>query len=132
MITDVVTLSKGDNLKQGRHLMRDLGIRHIPVLDENNHIAGLMTDRIVLSAVFRLINMHGAEEWKAHEDKVLVNDIMAPDFDTVGPEMPLDQACEFFIENKYGCLLVMELQKLVGIVTAADFVKLAKHLLDKS
>lgn len=132
MSQDVVTLHKQDNLKQGRHLMRDLDIQHIPILDDSDAIVGLLTERIVLSAVFRLINMHGSESWKDFEEKILIVDIMSKDVFSVGPETPLTEACQYFINNKHGALPVIELNKVVGIVTAADFVKLSLCLLENN
>ena len=42
---------------------------------------------------------------------------------TVHPDTPLSLAAELLITNKIGCLPVVENQKLVGILTEADFVK---------
>lgn len=44
--------------------------------------------------------------------------------------MMLRDAAEILLHNKYGCLPVLEGERLVGIVTEADFLKLTISLLD--
>ena len=57
---------------------------------------------------------------------------MNKDILTVSPDTGLDMAAEFFIENKYGCLPVTQDNKLIGILTPVDFVKLAHKMLTES
>lgn len=55
---------------------------------------------------------------------------MQTDVVTVPPSMMLRDAAEILLHNKYGCLPVLEGERLVGIVTEADFLKLTISLLD--
>jgi CBS domain-containing membrane protein len=55
--------------------------------------------------------------------------IMKTDILTVYPEMDICTALGKLLENKYGCLPVVEDGKLVGIVTEADYLKLTLDLL---
>jgi CBS domain-containing protein len=48
---------------------------------------------------------------------------------TVTPDAPLHLAASRLREGKYGCLPVVKDGKLVGILTEADFVRLAEVLL---
>jgi CBS domain-containing protein len=54
---------------------------------------------------------------------------MNKDMLTITPDTQLDTAAEFFIENKYGCLPVVDGGRLVGLITPIDFVKLAHRLI---
>ena len=42
----------------------------------------------------------------------------------------LRQAAEVLLTQKYGCLPVVECGKLVGIITASDFIRLSLDLMD--
>ena len=44
---------------------------------------------------------------------------------TVGPHEPLANAARLMLEQKVGCLPVVDGEKLVGILTESDFVRLA-------
>jgi CBS domain-containing membrane protein len=48
---------------------------------------------------------------------------MATEVDTVEPDEDLRAAAEILIENKIGCLPVVEGTHLVGILTESDFVR---------
>ena len=56
---------------------------------------------------------------------------MNKDILTVSASQSLRTAAEFFIENKYGSLPVVEDNKLIGILSPIDFVKLAYDMLDQ-
>ena len=55
---------------------------------------------------------------------------MRTDVTTVSPETRLRDAAEMLFNHKYGCLPVVDEDKLVGIITEADFLKLTISLMD--
>ena len=70
------------------------------------------------------------EEQEEIESSILVGDIMQTDVRTVAPDTLLREAAEILYRNKYGCLPVLDGDnKLVGIITEADFLRLAIALL---
>jgi CBS domain-containing protein len=55
---------------------------------------------------------------------------MTRDVRTVTPDTPLARAAELLVEHKIGCLPVLDADdRLIGIVTESDFVRLAARLL---
>ena len=67
---------------------------------------------------------------KKKSNPILVGDIMQTDVRTVAPDTLLREAAEILYRNKYGCLPVLDGDnKLVGIITEADFLRLAIALL---
>jgi CBS domain-containing membrane protein len=52
-----------------------------------------------------------------------VREIMASEVETVDPDESLSAAAEMLLENKIGCLPVVEGTHLVGILTESDFVR---------
>ena len=52
-----------------------------------------------------------------------IRDIMATEPDVIEPDARLQEAAGMLLENKVGCLPVVEGLRLVGIITEADFVR---------
>ena len=60
-------------------------------------------------------------------------EIAVVDYQTVGPEERLTDVAHYFVSNKHGCLVVVDQHnKLIGMLTSTDFVKLAVSLLQQS
>ena len=131
VMTDVVeTLGIGDSLEQARQRMRAGRIRHLPVVDGQEKLVGLVTHRNILSAWLS----HGCPEWENPRriaDEVPVEMLMERDVLTVSPDTTAAMATRLLEGNKFGCLPVLERGKLVGIVTEADFVRFARRYFDE-
>jgi CBS domain-containing protein len=56
--------------------------------------------------------------------QVVVKEAMSAEIHTTGPEASIAEAARIMIERKVGCLPVVEGEKLIGIVTESDFVRL--------
>jgi len=54
---------------------------------------------------------------------------MRKDAQVITGDEKLSRAAEILLTNKYGCLPVVQGDKLVGIVTEADFITLSIQLL---
>ncbi len=87
-------------------------IRHLPVTDRGDRLVGLLTQRDLLARVVS----HGVEA------PVLVRDIMTKKVTTIAATAPIQRAARIMLENKYGCLIVTEAQRITGILTETDFV----------
>lgn len=112
MKTDLFVLKEDDRLKDASEIMKLKKIRHIPVVDSNNTLVGLVTYKDFLKAI-----AHKKENFS-------MKDIMTTDVKAVEPETPLKGAIEVMIVNKFGCLPVVNNQrKLLGIVTEIDLLK---------
>lgn len=127
MTTKVFTLQRTDSLQDVRTLMQLAKIRHIPVTENGDRFVGLLTHRDLLGyAVSHLAEI----EQEEIESAIMVGDIMQTDVKTVSPDTLLREAAEILYRHKYGCLPVLdENGKLVGIITEADFLRLAIALL---
>jgi CBS domain-containing membrane protein len=122
----VETLSVGDTLAAARRQIERGRIRHLPVIDGDEHVIGLVTHRKILEAWVS----HGDPARETLKDvarDVPVEMIMEKDVLTVTPETPAASAAELLEAHKYGCLPVVEGGRLVGIVTEADFVRFARR-----
>ena len=129
MIKNVITLKEDDSLATAKALMQEKNIRNIPIVNDNGECVGMLTQREYLRYAFYLVSQFGTQQITKKEEQTPISKAMSQDMLTIAPDIDLSTAAEFFIENKYGCLPVVENDKLVGILTPVDFVKLAHTLL---
>ena len=130
MTSKVFTLQRTDTLQDVRALMQLAKIRHIPVTGEDNRFMGLLTHRDLLGYAVSHLAGIGQEEQEEIESSIMVGEIMQTDVRTVSPNTLLREAAETLYRHKYGCLPVLDDdRKLVGIITEADFLRLAIALL---
>ena len=125
LMTDhVYTLGPNDDLESLYELMETHHVRHVPVADRDGDIVGLVTQRDLarraLGAQEDLPLSMQQEILRRHR----IREIMSTEVDTVEPDESLKAAAELLIENKIGCLPVVEGEHLVGILTESDFVRL--------
>ena len=131
MITDLVTLKESDSLAKAKALMSEKNIRNLPVVDDEGNCLGMLTQREYLKHAFYLVSQFGTHQLAKKEAQTPVRNAMNKDILTVSASQSLRTAAEFFIENKYGSLPVVEDNKLIGILSPIDFVKLAYDMLDQ-
>lgn len=130
MTADPLSITRSASLKDAHDLMREKNIRHIPVIDEQGMLVGMLTQKVMMAAVIGLLAKYGATALERKEKQQLVVDLMLTDFATVAPQQSLKEVATFFVQNRHGCLpVVQEGNKLVGILTSSDFVRLAATLL---
>ncbi|MGQ8365103.1 CBS domain-containing protein [Glaciecola sp. 1036] len=133
MTQSLVTLKPHHTMKNAHDLISKKGIRHIPVMDDDNQkMLGLVTQKAMMSRVIKILTEHGADELLKQEMQTSVSEIWIEDFETVSTDQSLAEVANYFIKNKHGCVVVFNAeQKLVGILTSSDFVKLSAHLLSQ-
>ncbi len=132
MTPDPLSVKRDATLKDAHDLMREKNIRHIPVIDSNGELIGMLTQKVMIAAVMSLLAKFGATALERKEKQQLVAELMLTDFATVTPEQSLQQVASFFVQNRHGCLPVVNANnKLLGILTSSDFVRLAAELLEQ-
>ena len=130
MSSPVEFLEVGDSLDLARHLMRAGRIRHLPVVDGEQRLIGLVTHRKLLAA-WVSHGDPGHERPRAVAREIPVDMLMETDVVTIGPHAAAADAARIIEKRKLGCLPVVDADgKLVGIVTEADFVRFARKLFE--
>lgn len=118
------TLDKVEEfMKKGR-------IRHIPVVDENGGLVGLLTHRDLLQACISSFAASSEIGLKRFLQGKKIGEVMRRNITVASPDMDLRDAAALMMKEKLGCLPVLEGSKLVGIITEADFMNLAWEALD--
>lgn len=130
MRTNVVSLRVGDTLGVAEDIMSMGRIRHLPVVDEENRLAGLVSQRDLFRA--SVSSVLGFDRAKEHEwmGKIRIRDIMTKQVVTIDSEAGVVDAVEKFVSDKFGCLPVTDEQgKLVGLLTETDCLRCFRDLL---
>ncbi|MGI9260719.1 MAG: CBS domain-containing protein [Woeseiaceae bacterium] len=128
MSTDLITISPDENLAAARSLLHERKIHHLPVVDAENKLIGLVTLTNVLAATDSFLR---DQDNRIHAAEIYVKDIMVTEVATVDVNASLRQAALFLERHRIGCLPVMKDGELEGIITDTDFVGVAINLLEQ-
>lgn len=131
MTRDIHTLTGEHNLHEARLLMQSRRVRHIPIVDGEHRLVGLISQRDLLAAGPPVYPPLSAEERAAQESTISLKQIMKTELLTVGPREKLRDAALTMQAHRIGCLPVVKGQTLLGIITDTDFVGLAINLLEQ-
>ena len=132
MRSQLYTLKPTNTVHQARDLMLDKQIRHIPIVDNSGKFIGLLTKRDILAAsISSLADIDNIERDEL-EDGIPIAEIMITDVVVAQEDASLLDAAQHLLDQKHGCLPIFRGDKLVGILTESDFVRLAVHLMKNS
>jgi acetoin utilization protein AcuB len=128
MTSEVITVFEHDTMSKVEELLKENHINHIPVIDFNNNILGILTKNDV-----QLMKNWGTPfnlDSSIKANKLLLNSQTASDrmnsqVITVTPEDTLENCALILRENYFHALPVTVGDKLVGIVTTMDLLKIA-------
>jgi CBS domain-containing membrane protein len=123
MTSDVLVVGPDDPVTKIRDLMADRHIRHVPVVDDGQDLVGVVSDRDLLARTLGTDTDLPLSLQAELLDADKVRDVMTWDVETVDVDEDVLTAAQVMLENKYGCLPVLEEGKLAGILTEADFVR---------
>ena len=123
MSDNPVMVRRDDTLALVRDLMLEARIRHLPVVDGDGRLIGLVTHRDLLRHA--LVEQADVSPWVQNvlRKNLKVSDLMAENLVTIDPCADIRVAADTLFEAKIGCLPVVEDNRLVGILTEADFVR---------
>ena len=123
MTKAVFYLNANRTLSNVEELIECNNIRHVPVVDQQGHVKGIISQRNLLQTAFTNIS---ANDQKELLRGISVLEIMNPNVITTTPDTDLSEAAKILVQNKIGCLPVLdENKKLIGILTETDFVRYA-------
>ena len=124
-----VTISSEASFYEARNLIHEKGIRHLPVVDKNNALVGIVTDRDIREAAPSDATLLSVQELNYLLGKLKVSSFMTPKAKliTITPDTLIEEAVQLMHDNKIGCLPVLEGGKLYGIFTETDALD---HLVD--
>lgn len=124
-----ITISPEASFYEARNLIHEKGVRHLPVVDKNNVLVGIVTDRDIRKAAPSDATLLSVQELNYLLGKLKVSSFMTPKdkLITISPDTLIEEAVQLMHDHKIGCLPVLEQGKLYGIFTETDALD---HLVD--
>lgn len=123
MAVDLFTVRPEDILDLAASLMHWRHVRHVPVEDDAGHLIGIVSHRDILE-LFALGKITGPAQ-------LVISEVMRTNLITVAPDTPTLEALELMRERRIGCLPVVKDNKLIGLITAYDFLTVSSKLLEE-
>jgi len=124
-----ITTNPEASFYEARNLIHEKGVRHLPVVDKNNRLVGIVTDRDIREAAPSDATLLSVQELNYLLGKLKVSAFMTPKdkLITITPDTIIEEAVQLMHDHKIGCLPVLEGEKLYGIFTETDALA---HLVD--
>ena len=112
-----------------QELMRVKKFRHLPILDANGALVGLVTQRSLLKALPSDLRGFSRFEISYLLAKIKAKDVMTKDVVTIDADMAIEEAARIMADEKIGCLPVCDGERMVGIITDNDLFGLMVDLM---
>lgn len=106
-----VAVARDQSLHAADALMKQHGVRHLPVTDAHGNVVGVLSQREL-----QLI----ARRWDIDDARLSVDALTNHEVFTVGPDAPLDAVCSTMAERRFGCTIVVHDKQPIGIFTTTD------------
>ena len=131
MSPKVICVSEDALMSDVEKKIRDSSIRHLPVVDGNNRLTGLITQR----DLYRLQSPRQNENGEWYYDAEAINNyilkhVMTKNPYVLGAESSIGEALLAMADRKYGCIPIVDRDgKLCGIITQTDILKIAARII---
>ncbi len=115
--------------KQAAELMREQKIHHLPIVDKQGKLVGIVVEEDLLAAqpspatTLSIYEIHGLLS------KLELKQIMHHPVWTTTQDCPLEEAARLMLQEGIGCLPVMRDDKVVGIISDTDIFEVLVNLL---
>jgi CBS domain-containing protein len=115
------TISPSDTAQEAAKKMRDKKVSSLVVTDVEDKPIGIVTERdLVRQVCTKVIN----------SNDVIVHHIMSSPLATIDANSSVEVAADIMIQNKVRHLLVVDENKVLGIITPSDFTGYLKKKLN--
>ena len=113
------TIGHDQPLNAAHEMMRRYGVRHLPVL-RGGALVGILSQR----------DLHFIETLSDVDlDRVPVSDAMSTETYTAGPRSSLRKVAAEMADHRYGCTVIVEKERVIGILTTVDGMRALSLLL---
>ena len=131
MTRKVITIDKEADIFAAQAKMAENSIRHLPVVDKNNFLIGIITDRVIRTALpYDLFKNPADEDARKKITGLKIKDIMTRDPITISPMYTIQDALLLIQEKKVGAFPVVDDKgKLTGIISVRDLLRAFTNVL---
>jgi CBS domain-containing protein len=121
MVKEVATLDVNDELSLANDIMRLGRIRHLPVVD-GPRLVGIVSERDLFRSSLAQALGYATKDTRDLMKTLRIKDVMVTTVITIPPDTDLCEATKIMMEEKIGCLPVVEANRLVGLITETDIL----------
>ena len=125
MTREVITVDQEATIFDAQELLAQNKIRHLPIIDKDRRLIGIITDRDIRSALpYNSLTEHSSEKENERVSKFKVKDIMTKDPISISPAYTIQDALLRIQNSKVGALPVVDdNSKLKGIISVRDLLR---------
>ncbi len=125
MTTNVISVTPETSMLKASKLMKERGIRRLPVVDGTGRVIGIVSDRDIKEASPSKATTLDAHELYYLLSELTVKGIMTSNPITVTPEDSVEKVALLMEEKGFGGIPVVDEKGIaVGIITARDIYKI--------
>ncbi len=124
MVTDMRTVNEDEPIDLVANLMDWNHVYHIPVEDNDHRLVGLVSHR-------PLLRFLASDEARRADGPIATREVMVRDLITVGPSTGTLEAIDLMRKHGISCLPVIQDDRLIGLITEHDFMRVARVLLEE-
>jgi acetoin utilization protein AcuB len=119
---EVVTIRPDASFNEAWGLIHEKGIRHLPVVDQDNSVIGIVTESDIRKTAPSDATTLSVYEVKYLLGKLKVSAFMTPKdrLITITPDTLIEEAFQLMSDHKIGCLPILDGEKLYGLFTETD------------
>jgi CBS domain-containing protein len=122
MVRDPQTVAPSTTVWAALALMRQGDLRHLPVVDDDGTLRGILSNRDFR----RLLDFLDPEGRIPHVRNIVVSEIMTkmPQVITAQPDTPVVDIAQLMVMRKVGAMPIVDAQRrVVGILTQKDVLR---------
>jgi CBS domain-containing protein len=125
----LVTAAADDTLIDAAARMAERNVRHLPVVDGDRHVVGILSDRDVRTLIGDSSRSLRPNEALVRMQTLRVADAMTRDAFVVRQDAPFPDVARVFTDQRVGAVPVVDdADRLVGIISYVDVFKNAGAL----
>lgn len=111
---NVITINQEDSLSQADEMMNNYNIRHLPVVDQDNTLVGILSksDFVALKYVDSRL-----KDFK-------VRTFMSAPVKAIRKTTKIREVAKLFVDKKISSVVVVNEKEVIGILTSEDLIRL--------
>lgn len=145
MSSPAITVSPTTEIREVARIMREHVISGVPVVDAGGVLMGVITEMELIArnapvheprylAVLSALIPVNIDEYRQYKEQlrqalaITADDLMRDDVETLEPDASIEEALETMLDPEVTMLPVIEHDRVIGVVTRTDLVRLIEKL----